>query len=115
MSAYRGVGVYEKTFSSRSTSCPIFSSCKYLEGFLNRDWTLFCGAGVVYEPQLAKASTPCGVVSTWEKSGFVPGLLELMGHGMISGRAVEPYPHRVLRNAPRPFADLSPPRVSLAL
>ena len=26
-----------------------------------------------------------------------------------------PYPHRVRRNAPRPFAGLSPPRVSLAL
>ena len=115
MSAYRGVGVYEKTFSSSSASCPIFSSCKYLEGFLNRDWTLFCGAGVVYEPQLAKASTPCGVVSTREKSVFVPGLLGLVGYGRISGTAVEPYPHRVLRNALRPFADLSPPRVSLAL
>ena len=38
-----------------------------------------------------------------------------MGYGRISGTAVEPYPHRVRRNAPRPFAGLSPPRVSLAL
>ena len=94
---------------------PFYSSCKYLEGFLNRGWTLFCGVGVVYEPQLAKASTPCGVVWTREKSVFVPGLLELMGYGRISGTAVEPCPHRVRRNAPRPFAGLSPPRVSLAL
>ena len=86
-----------------------------MEGFLNRGWTLFCGAGVVYEPQLAKASTPCGVLLTREKSVPVPGLLELMGYGRISGTAVEPCPHRVRRNAPRPFAGLSPPRVSLAL
>ena len=92
---------------------PFFSSSKYLEGFLNRGWTLFCGAGVVYEPQLAKASTPCGVMSTREKSIFVPGLLELMGYGRISGTAVEPCPHRVRRNAPRPFAGLSPPRCLL--
>ena len=38
-----------------------------------------------------------------------------MGYGGISGTAVEPYPHRVRRNAARPFAGLSPPRVSLAL
>ena len=57
MSAYRGVGVYEYKFSS-IVSCPIFSSCKYLERILNRGWTLFCGAGVVYESRLAKASTP---------------------------------------------------------
>ena len=94
---------------------PFFSSCEYLEKILNRGWTLFCGAGIVYEPQLAKASTPCGVVSTREKSVFVPCLLELMGHGRISGTAVEPCPHRVRRNAPRPFAGLSPPRVSLTL
>ena len=93
-----------------------FSSCKYLEGFLNWGWTLFfCGAGVVYESQLAKASTPCGVVSTREQSVFVPGLLELMGYRRISGTAVQPCSHRVRRNAPRPFAGLSPPRVSLAL
>ena len=71
--------------------------------------------GVVYELKLAKASTPCGVVSTREKSVFVPGLLELMGYGRISGTAVEPYPHLVRRNAPRPFAGLSPTRVSLAI
>ena len=63
---------------------PFFSSCNYLEGFLNRGWTLFCGAGVVYEPQLAKASAPCGVMSTREKSFFFPGLLELMEYGRIS-------------------------------
>ena len=76
---------------------------------------MFCGAGVVNKPQLAKASTPCGVVSTWEKSIFVPGLLELMGYGRISGTVMRPYPHRVRQNAPRPFAGLSPPRVSLVL
>ena len=69
----------------------------------------------MYEPQLAKASTPCGVLSTREKSVFVPGLLELMGYGRISGTAVEPCPYRVRRNAPHPFAGLFPPRVSLAL
>ena len=48
----------------------------------------------------------CGVV---EKSIFVLGLLEVMGYGKISGTAV------VRRNAPSPFACLSPPRMSLAL
>ena len=76
---------------------------------------MFCGAGVVCKPQIAKASTPCGVVSTREKSVFVPGLLELMGYARVSGTAAEPYPHRVRRNAPRSFAGLSPPRVSPAL
>ena len=38
-----------------------------------------------------------------------------MGYERISGTAVKPYPHRVRRNAPRPFAGLSPSRVSLAL
>ena len=51
---------------------PLFSSCKCLEGFLNWGWTMFfCGAGVVNEPQLAKASTPCGVVSTGFRPRFV--------------------------------------------
>ena len=54
---------------------------------MNRGWTLFCGAGVVYKPQVGKASTACGVVSTREMSAFVPGLLELMGYGRISGTA----------------------------
>ena len=94
---------------------PFLSSCKYFEGFLNRGWTQFCGAGVVYEPQLAKASTTCGVVSTREKSVVIPSLLELMGYGRISVTAVELCPHRVRQNAPRPFAGLSHPRVSLAL
>ena len=66
-------------------------------------------------PQLAKTSTPCGVVSTRETSVFVPCLLELMEYVRISGTAVNPCPHRVRRNAPNPFAGLSPPRVSLAL
>ena len=109
-----GLGYTNKN-SAVSRVAPIFSSCKYLEGFLNEGWTLLCGAGVVYEAQLAEASTPCGVVSTREKSVFVPGLLELTGYGRISGTAVQPCPHRVRRNAPRPFAGLSPPRVSLAL
>ena len=63
-----GLGYTNKN-SAVSRVAPFFSSCKYLEGFLNEGWTLFCGAGVVYEPQLAKASTPCGVtvVSTREK------------------------------------------------
>ena len=109
-----GLGYTNKN-SAVARMAPFFSSCKYLEGFLNRGWTLFCGAGVAYEPQLAKASTLCGVVSTREKSVFVPGLLELMGNGRISGPAVEPCPHRVRRSAHRLFAGLSPPRVSLAL
>ena len=66
---------------------------------MNRGWTLFCGAGVVYEPQLAKASTPCGV-STREKSVFVPDLLELMGYERIDGTAVEPYPYRGVGTPP---------------
>ena len=41
------------------------------------------------------------VVSTRETSVFVPSLLELIGYGRISGSAVESYPHRVRRNAPR--------------
>ena len=100
---------FRKKKSAVARVAPFFSSCKYLEGFLNRGWTLFCGARVVYKPQLAKASTPCGVVSTREKSVFVLDLLELMGYGRISGTAVEPCPHRVRRNASRPFAGLSPP------
>ena len=76
---------------------------------------MFCIAGVVYEPQLAKASTPCGVVLTREKSVFGPGSLQLMGYGRICVTAVEPCTHRVRRNAPRPFVGLSPPWVSLAL
>ena len=60
---------------ARELVAPFLSSCKYLEGFLNGGWTMFCGAGAVYEPQLAKASTPRGVVSTREKSVSVPGLL----------------------------------------
>ena len=70
-----GLGYTNKN-SAVARVAPFFSSCKYLEKSLNRGWTLFCGAGVVYEPQLAKASTPCNVVSTREKSVFVPGLLE---------------------------------------
>ena len=114
MSAYRGVGVYNRN-SAVARVAPFFSSCKYLEGFLNRGWTLFCGARVAYEPQLAKASAPCGVVSTREKSVFVDGVSELMEYGRISGTAVKPCPHRVRRNAPRPFACLSPPRLFFAL
>ena len=72
-----GLG-YTNNNSAVARVAPFFSSCNCLEGFLNLGWILFCGAGVVYEPQLAKASTPCGVVSTQEKSVFVPGLLELM-------------------------------------
>ena len=109
-----GLGCTNKS-SAVARVAPFVSSCKYLERFLNWGWTLFCGAGVVHEPQLAKASTPCGVVSTREKSVFVPGLMELMGYERISRTVVEPYPHRVHRNAPRPFVGLSPPRVSLSL
>ena len=83
-------------------------------GRLTRGWTLFCCAGVVYEPQLVKAPTPCCAVATQEKSVFVPGLLALIGYGRIYGTAMGPYPHRVRRNAPRTFAGLSPPRVSIA-
>ena len=82
--------------------------------FLNRGWTLFCGAGVVYKPQLVKAFTPCGVVSTREKSVFVPGLLALIGYGRISGTAMGPYLHRVRLNVPRTFAVVSPPWASLS-
>ena len=64
----------------------------------------------------AKDSTPCGVVSTREKSGFVPGLLELMEYGRIYGTGVEPYPHWVRWKAPPPLlAGLFPSRVALAL
>ena len=48
-------------------------------------------------------------------SVVVPGLLEPMEYGVISGTAIGPFPHRVRRNAPRPFAGLSSPRVPLAL
>ena len=78
-----GLG-YTNKQSAVAQVAPFFPSRKCLEGFLNRGWTLFCGAGVVYEPQLANASTPCGEVSTREKSVFVPSLLELMGYGRIS-------------------------------
>ena len=110
MSACRGVRGYEKTFSSTSSaSCPIFSSFKYLEGFSNRGWTLFCGAGVVYKPQPAKASTACGVVSTREMSVFVPCLLELMVVGRISGTAVEPNHHGCAsERPPRLLVNLLP-------
>ena len=76
---------------------------------------MFCGAGVVHKPQLGKSSTPCGVVSTREKSVFVPDLLALMGYGRIYGTAMGPYPHWVRRNTPRPFAGLSSRMVPLAL
>ena len=57
-----GMGYTNKNSAVSSASCLIcVYGWKYLEGFLNRDWTLFCGAGVVYEPQLAKATTSCGV------------------------------------------------------
>ena len=47
--------------------------------------------------------------------GFHPRFVGVDGVWKDSGTAMEPYPHRVRRNAPRPFAGLSPPRVSLAL
>ena len=78
------------------------------------DPVLWCWRCIV-EPQLAQASTSCGVVSTRKKSVFVLGLLALMGYGRISGTTMGPYPHGVRRNAPRPFAGLSPHRMSLAL
>ena len=46
--------------------------------------------------------------------GFRPWFVGVDGYGRISETAVEPYPHRVRRNSPRPFAGLSPPRVSPA-
>ena len=46
------------------------------------------------------------MVSAGEKSVFVPGLLELMGYGRISGTGMKPYPHRVRRNAPSPLPGL---------
>ena len=49
----RGWGIRIKIQQQRELSR--FFLVKYLEGLLNRGWTLFCGAGVVYEPQLAKA------------------------------------------------------------
>ena len=94
--------------------CDFYIYLPLNEGFQNRGWTLFCGAGVVYEPQLVKASTPCCVVSTREKSVFVPGLLALVGYGKIYGTGMGPYLHRVRRNAPCTFDGLSPPRVFLA-
>ena len=105
-----GLG-HTNTNSAVARVASFILSCKYLEGFLNRDWTLLCGAGVVYEPQLAKACTPCGVVSTRENSVFFTGLLELMEYGKIYGTSVEPCLHRVRRNASRPFAGQSPLRV----
>ena len=121
MSAYRGWGIQIK-LQQRELPHFLHSSCKYLEGFLNRGldpilWRWRCIRTSKYKPQLllARTSTPCGVVSTWEKSVFFPGLLELMAYGRISGTEMEPYPHRVRRNAPPPFAGLYPPRVSLAL
>ena len=53
----------------------------------------------LYEPQLAKASTPCGVLSTGEGSVFILGLLALMGYG---GFLEGPYPHRVASKRPPP-------------
>ena len=49
-----GSGYTKKFGSSSGASSPIFflELCKYLEGFLNRGWTLFSGSDVVYEPQL---------------------------------------------------------------
>ena len=81
---------------------PFFSSCKYLEGFMNRglDSILWHWRWIRTS---ARESTPCGVVSTWEKSAFVPGLLELMEYGRISGTGMEPYPHRVSRDALPPI------------
>ena len=110
-----GLGYTNKN-SAVARVAPFFSSCKHLKGFLNRGWTLFCGAGVVYEPQLAKASTPCGVVSTREKSVFVPGLLEFdgvwkdfwNGGGVLSSSGASERP-------PPVCCGLSPPRVSVAL
>ena len=79
-------------------------------------WNLFCGAGVLYEPRLAKHSTACGVMSTVKKSVFVPCLLMLMGYGGGSRTRMEPYLHQVRRNAlPPPLAGLYPPPASLAL
>ena len=92
----------------------LYISLPFNEGFLHRGWTLFCGAGIVDEPQLVKASTRCFVVSTREKSVFVLGLLALMGYGKISATVMRPYPYWLRRNAPRTFAGLSPPRVFLA-
>ena len=37
-----------------------------------------------------------------------------MEYGRIFATAMGPYPYRLRRNAPRTFAGLSPPRVSLA-
>ena len=47
------------------------------------------------ETQLARDSTPCGVVLTREKAVCVPGLLELMGYRRISGTGMDTCPHRV--------------------
>ena len=95
---------------------PHFSSGKYLQGLWTEGWILLCGVGVVYEPQLARDSSPCGVVSTQEKSGLVLGLLELIGYGMISRAGWSPILTRCVGTPPPPqLAGLYPPRVSLAL
>ena len=113
MSAYRGWGLRIK-LQQRELPRFFFQAVNTLKDFCTGIWILFCGAGV-YEPRLARDSSPCGVASTQEKSVFVPGLLELMEYGRISGTGVEPFFHRVRRNAPPPLAGLHPPGVSLAL
>ena len=56
------------------------------------------------------------MVSTWEKSVYDAGMLELMGYRRISGKGMEPYHHRVGLEAPPPsLAGLYRPRVALAL
>ena len=67
-----GLG-YTKNNSAKAQVARFFSSGKHLKALLNRGWTLFCGAGVVYELQIANVSTLCDVVLTREKSVFVPG------------------------------------------
>ena len=113
MSAYRGWCIRIKIHQCELPH--FFPVENTLKDFRTEGWTLFCGAGVVYERQLARDSTPCGVVSTQEKSVFVPGLLELMGYGKYFRNGNGAYPHWVRRNAPPPLAGLYPLRVSLAL
>ena len=90
MSPYRGWST--RRIKIQQCELPnFFPVVNILKDLLTGGRTLFCGAGGVYEPQLARDSTPCGVVSTGEKSAFVPDLLELMGYGRISGTGMEPY------------------------
>ena len=68
-----------------------------------------------FAQRYARDSTLWGVVSTRDKSGFVPGLLQLMRYGRSSGKGAQLYPVPARRNARVALAGLFPTRVTLAL